>query len=183
MTALHNVALFITQLFFNTCVFVILLRIFLQYFRANINNPICQLTARASNPIVLPLRKILPRVQCIDLASLILLIIIELLKFATLSLLQHVSVNFSIVLILSITDILLQAIDILFYAIIIRIILSWVRSASSAYLNEIVFILTEPMLSRIRRLLPVMANFDLSPIVAFILLKILSIIILSYLPG
>ena len=183
MTALHNVVLFIANIFFSFCVFVILLRILLQFFRANFHNPICQLVAKMTNPVILPLRKILPRVSFIDLSSVIVLLIIEILKFMTLGFIQGIFISLPFNIIMSLTDMILQTIDILFYAILIRVILSWINSPNTMVLAEIVYLLTEPMLGRIRRIVPPIAGLDLSPIVAFILLKILSIVILSYLPG
>lgn len=183
MAALHNVALFIANVFFSLCVFMVLLRILLQFFGANVNNPICQMTAKITNPVVLPLRKILPRVRFIDLASLTVLFIVEILKFLTIGLIQGIYIGFLLNILMSVTDIFLQTIDFLFYAILIRMILSWINSPNSMYLAEIVYILTEPMLGRIRRFLPSIGGMDLSPIVAFVFLKIINIVILSYLPG
>lgn len=183
MAALQNVTLFIANIFFSFCVFVILLRILLQFFRANINNPICQMIAKFSNPVVLPLRKILPRISFIDLASVLVFFIIEILKFMVLGWLQGIMIGPLLIIIMSITDMLLQIVDALFYAILIRVILSWINSANTMVLAEIVYVMTEPMLSRIRRIVPPIAGLDLSPLVAFILLKIISIVILSYFPG
>lgn len=183
MAALHNVTLFIANVFFSLCIFVILLRILLQFFRANAQNPICQMIAKISNPIVLPLRRVLPRTQFIDVASVILLFLIEMIKFMTIGFLQGIYIGILPNLLMSFTDILLQIIDLLFYAVLIRVILSWINSPSSMYLNEIVYLMTEPMLGKIRRVIPPISGLDLSPVVAFILLKVLSIIILSYLPG
>lgn len=183
MAALHNVTLFLVNLFFSLCVFVILLRILLQFFRANVNNPICQMVAKMSNPVVLPLRKILPRVTFIDLSSIIVLFLVEVIKFMVLGLMQGILIGLIPCVIMSITDMLLQTIDMLFYAIIIRVILSWINSPNTMYLAEIVYVITEPLLSRIRRFVPFIAGLDLSPLIAFILLKVMSIVILSYLPG
>ncbi len=183
MAALHNVTLFLVNIFFSLCIFVILLRIILQFFRANVNNPICQMVAKMSNPVVLPLRKILPRVSSIDVASVIVLFLIEIIKFMVLGLMQGILLGLIPCILMSITDILIQTIDIFFYAIIIRVILSWIHSANTALLAEIVYVITEPLLSRIRRFIPFVAGMDLSPLVAFILLKVISIVILSYLPG
>jgi YggT family protein len=183
MAAMHNVALFIVNFFFSLCIFVVLLRIFLQFFRANSSNPICQMTAKMTNPIVLPLRKMLPRLNFIDLSSVLLLFFIEIMKFIILALLQGVSIGILLILLLSFTDMLLQVIDLFFYAIIIRVLLSWFNSPNTMILAEIVYMLSEPILAPIRRRLPPMNGFDLSPILAFVLLNIMSIIIRSYLPG
>lgn len=183
MAVLHNVTLFLVNIFFSLCIFVILLRILLQFFRANINNPICQMIAKISNPVVLPLRKILPRVSFIDIASIIIFFLVEIIKFTTLGFIQNISIGLMPCIIMSITDMLLQTIDMLFYAIIIRVILSWIQSPNTYQLAEVVYVITEPMLSRIRRVIPLIAGLDLSPLVAFVLLKVISIVILSVFPA
>lgn len=183
MAALHNVAQFITEIFFSFCIFFILLRILLQLSRASVNNPICQLTARITNPLVLPLRQILPNTRLFDLASLLILLILEIIKFSAAAMLQGFYFSFFLLIVMSVSDIILQTINILFYAIIIRIVLSWINSVSSLYLAEIVYIMTEPLLGRIRKIIHPISGFDLSPIIAFLLLKVLSIVVLSYLPG
>ncbi len=183
MAALHNVTLFLMNIFFSFCIFVVLLRIMLQCLRANANNPICQMVAKITNPVVLPLRKIIPRVNFIDLSSVVVLIALEILKFTLLPWVQGIHIGFGFILLMSFTDILLQIVDVIFYAIIIRVILSWINSPNTMYLAEIVFMLTEPLLGRIRRFLPAMGGMDLSPLVAFICLQVINIVILSYLPS
>jgi YggT family protein len=183
MLAIHNVSFFLISLFFSLCIFVILLRILLQFFRANVNNPICLMVAKLSNPLVLPLRRILPRVSSIDLASILVLLLVEIFKFVVFSFLQGLFIGWIPCIIMSITDILVQIINILFYAIIIRVILSWVQSPSTAYLAEVAYVMTEPLLGKIRRVVPIIGGMDLSPLIAFVLLKVISIVILSYLPG
>jgi len=184
MAALYNILLFIGTLFFSFCVFIVLLRICLQFFRVNVNNPICVLAAKTTNPFVLPLKKLLPRVHNVDLAAVLLLFIIECLKFSFFAWIEHVFIGFAWLALISFTDMLIQVIDLLFYSIIIRVILSWIGSLNNSNngLNDVLYAFTEPLLGRIRRFLPVIAGFDLSPMVAFIILKVIEIIVVSYLP-
>jgi YggT family protein len=73
-------------------------------------------------------------------------------------------------------DIILQAIrllcQILLAAIFIRIILSWVAPRSRNVFTDILFRLTEPILTPIRNLLPRTGMFDFSPLIALVLLQI-----------
>jgi YggT family protein len=64
--------------------------------------------------------------------------------------------------------------------ILARIILSWVRidpDSSVAGLNSVVFNLTEPVLGPLRRAIPPvrlgMAALDLSPIIVFVVIRII----------
>jgi YggT family protein len=55
----------------------------------------------------------------------------------------------------------------------IRIIFSWVMVSYSNRLMRFLVNITEPLLAPLRRLVPPLANFDISPIVAFMILWLL----------
>jgi YggT family protein len=67
--------------------------------------------------------------------------------------------------------------DIFFYAILFQAILSWVNPyhAISSALNP----LTQPILSPIRRILPLANGIDFSPLAALILLQMLNVSVIS----
>lgn len=180
MTALYNITLFLAQLFFSFCMFIILLRIMLQLFGINSGNPICQLIAKISNPIVLPVRKIFPRVRTMDTASVVVLCLLEFIKLGLVAWLQGVSISIIPLLLAGFVDLVLQVLDFFFYAILIRVLLSWLSGVNNPPLQEILWLITEPILGRIRRFIPSIAGFDLSPIVAFVGIKIITIALLSY---
>ena len=62
---------------------------------------------------------------------------------------------------------------ILWFAIFARIILSWVDPGGQMRISQILHEITEPILGPIRRIMPNMGMFDLSPMVAIILLEVL----------
>ena len=68
---------------------------------------------------------------------------------------------------------------ILNFAILIRVILSWVRVNPYNPLVQIIFQITEPILAPFRRLIPPAAGLDFSPIVAFFVLEFLRRFLLS----
>lgn len=183
MTALYNVLIFLLATVFSMAIFFVLLRIFLQLFQAPWSNPISQFIAKITNPLVRPLRKILPRVPYIDLPSVLLLIIIELIKFITLFAIQlGIMIPLSQLFLFTFGDIIIQACSILFYAIIIRVIISWISSGQSNPFIEIVYCLTEPLMSKCRQLIPDVSGFDLSPIIVLLLIKVVQIAVTSILP-
>jgi YggT family protein len=58
-------------------------------------------------------------------------------------------------------------------ALFIRILLQWLQVPYSSRIMRFLWDITEPLLSPIRRILPPMMGFDLSPLVAFFLLRLL----------
>ena len=59
------------------------------------------------------------------------------------------------------------------YVLIVRVILSWVNPNPFNPLVRFFYILTEPVLAPIRRVLPQMGGLDLSPIVVYIAISVL----------
>ncbi|HET8567705.1 MAG TPA: YggT family protein [Candidatus Limnocylindria bacterium] len=67
--------------------------------------------------------------------------------------------------------------------IFVRVVLSWVPTLRLPFdLGDFVFGVTEPVLSPIRRLLPAMGGFDLSPLIAIIAIQFAQSILLRLLP-
>jgi len=70
---------------------------------------------------------------------------------------------------------------VLYFAILIRILLSWVRVDPYNPLVQILFQITEPVLAPFRRLIPPISGLDLSPIAALIVLQLVQNFLLSVL--
>lgn len=62
--------------------FVVVLRFLLQAVRADFYNPICQFVYKASNPILIPVRKLIPSIAGYDTASLVLAILIQIITIS-----------------------------------------------------------------------------------------------------
>src|SRR5438094_10638352 len=84
------------------------------------------------------------------------------------------------------TALLLQVIGILFQALILAIVaralLSWFNLGPSHPVVRILYDVTEPILAPLRRVIPRIGMFDITPIVAIILLQVIQSILLSALP-
>lgn len=62
--------------------------------------------------------------------------------------------------------------DVFTVLIFLRVIFSWIRSEAFG-LNRFIFRSTEPLLAPIRRVIPHLGNFDISPLVALVLIDII----------
>ncbi len=82
-----------------------------------------------------------------------------------------------------VADLIIQPCNLLFYAILIRVIMSYVNPYWQHPLNDFLRIVTEPLLSRGRRLIPIMANIDFSPFIIMLILKVITLFISASLPG
>ena len=71
-------------------------------------------------------------------------------------------------------------VQVLYWAIILRVVLTWFPNLSpNNPLVRIVYNITEPILAPIRRIVPRTGMFDLTPMVAIILLIIVQTVVSS----
>jgi YggT family protein len=73
--------------------------------------------------------------------------------------------------------------QVLSLAIFVRVLLSWVDPSGNMQISQILHDITEPILAPIRSILPSMPMFDLSPIIAMMLLQALGRIIVTAIAG
>lgn len=73
--------------------------------------------------------------------------------------------------------------QVLSLAILFRVLLSWVDPMNGMRLSQILHEITEPILAPIRRFLPSIPMFDISPIIAMLLLQALSRLLQSAMLG
>ena len=158
---------------------VFLLRVLLPLARADSRNQLSQAVIRLTNPLVMPLRRILPPIGKIDTASIVALLLVQAAATATLWLLGAYPFAQGAAVFIRITLFSLISTILLFYtyALLLYVLLSWVApgtySPAAALLNS----LCEPILRPIRRIIPPIAGIDLSALFAIIGLQALYIAI------
>jgi len=127
---------------------------------------------------VLPLRKILPRSSRVDLASLLPALAILLLLSLVKSLAMTRQIDMSHVVHLFIFDTFSLIITLLTVLLIIQAVLSWIQPQSPV--QYVLHQLSDPLLRPIRKFMPLIGGIDLSPLVALLILQVLSMVIHSF---
>lgn len=179
MIGLNTAAVYILQTIGSLYLLIVLLRFILQLVRADFYNPLSQFIVRATHPLLKPLRKVIPSFAGLDLASLVLAILVQLLLMAVTLLLLGYDLNNPLqLLIWSIIGVTALFLKVFFFALIISVILSWVAQGSHNPSAMLVNQLCEPLLTPIRRILPSMGGLDLSPIVAFLILNLIDMLVI-----
>lgn len=179
-----NAGLFLVQSVFDLYIFIVMLRIVLQWVHADIRNPLFAAIAKITNPPLKLLRRIIPSIHGIDIAAIVLLLALEMIKISLLvALSKGTIVGFSGLLILSFAELLNQLINIFFYAIIALAVISWLNPMTMSPIVDILFRLTEPIMRPVRRVIPLIGGLDISPIPVLIVLKLLAILIVRPLMG
>jgi len=180
MIGLTTAAIYVLQTIGSLYLLIILLRFVLQLVRADFYNPLSQFAVRATQPLLKPLRRIIPSLFGLDMSSLVLAIIVQLVLMAlTLLLAYGTTGNPLQLLIWSIIGVTALFLKIFFFALIISVILSWVAPGSHNPGAELVNQICEPALAPFRRILPNLGGLDISPILAFIVLKLLDMLVIN----
>jgi YggT family protein len=173
-----NAVIFIVDSLLMLVVFAFLLRLMLQVVRANFRNPLGQAVVRVTNWLILPLRRVLPPIGRFDTASLVALVLVQLLrKLVTLSIALGAMPGMAVLLQLSLIDLCLTVLQFYTFAIIIYALMSFVAGGgynpAAALLGE----LCEPLLGPVRRIIPPLGGLDLSPVFVLIGLQALRILL------
>ena len=149
---------------------VLLLRFWLPWLRADFRNPLAQGILKLTSPAVVPLRRIIPSFGRLDTATIVVAFAIQYLAILIMLLIYGTTASISSIALTALVKLALLSINLFLFAILIRVILSWVSPGQFNPATAIISTLTEPVLRPFRRIIPAIGGFDLSPIFAMILL-------------
>ena len=151
------------DMFFRVIFIILMLKVFISLLPYSRDNQIVSLINRLTEPFLQPVRAMLPPTQTsIDLAPLLLLLFIYLLK------------NIILSLITGLTNPFLLVFDFLYFSILARVALSWIPHNRFNPIIDFVYRATEPILKPFREIIPpTLGGIDLSPILAIIVLNII----------
>lgn len=164
----------------NLYAMVVALRFVMQAVRADYYNPIAQFVVKATDPLLVPLRRVVPSVGGYDTASLLLawlVLLVKLVVFASLGLgavpvigtgLNVAGVGIGTLLGLSLLDLLYLLFNIFIFSLVIQALLSWLPNGGSSPVSGLLAGITRPVLAPIRRVVPPLGGLDLSSLVAII---------------
>ncbi|QSP95916.1 YggT family protein [Marinobacter salinisoli] len=159
---------------------IVLLRFLLQLARADFYNPITQFAVKATNPLLRPLRRIIPGWGGIDGAALVLAILIQAATFFLILIALNggiPAINPITLLVWAFLNVLDLIVKIYFWSVIAVVVVSWIAPGSSHPAIQLVEQITEPVIRPIRNIMPSMGGLDLSPIVVFLILNVVSVVI------
>jgi YggT family protein len=158
---------------------VFLLRVLLPLVRADARNQLSQAVIRLTNPLVLPLRRVLPPIGKFDTSSLVALLIVQFATTAVLWLLGAYPWVFTLpqFIHIALLSLLLTILQFYTFAILLYILLSWIAPGTYSPGAMLLSSLCEPLLAPVRRIIPPIAGLDLSALIVVIGLQALYILI------
>jgi len=180
MGPLPEIGLYVLQTIGSLYLALVVLRFMLQIARADFYNPISQFMVKATNPLVMPLRKVIPGLFGLDMASVVLAIVLHWgLIQASAMVSGYGFLNPFNVATWATLGIVGLVLAIYKWGLLISIILSWVAPHSPNPAVLLINQLSEPILRPIRKYMPDMGGLDLSPLLAFMLIHIAGILLNS----
>lgn len=168
---------FLVQTLFGFYILAVMLRFLLQWVRADFYNPLVQFLVRITNPLLLPLRRIVPGYRGLDLAAVVLAFALQLVEVLLVALLFSRPLGVGSLLLLTVMELLKLLINIYLWGIIIQTVLSWINPDPRHPAARVLAQLTAPLLRPARRLLPPISGVDLSPILAVVALIFVSLLL------
>ncbi|MFU9135575.1 YggT family protein [Erwinia tasmaniensis] len=174
---------FLVTTVINLYVKVLLLRIWMQWARCDFYNPFSQFVVKITQPVIKPLRRVIPSVGPLDTASLLLAWVLSVLMFTLLFALQsRVFIFDPVFLYFGLVSVAKAAGMLVFWVIIIRSLLSWVSQGRNP-VDLVLLQLTEPLMAPIRRIIPAMGGIDFSAMAVILILYMLNFLGMDFIPG
>jgi YggT family protein len=179
MSSLSQVGLLIINTLVGLYLLLVVMRFLLQLVRADFYNPISQFIVKATNLPLIPLRKVIPGIGGIDVASIVLALLVQAVAIVLILLLNGIQPPPLQVVMWSAIGILSLLLKVYFWGLLITVIASWV--APNSYNPVLILInqILEPAMKPIRKIMPDLGGIDISPIIMFLLIQVLEILLVK----
>jgi YggT family protein len=170
--------IYIIETLLTLCLVAVLLRLLLQWSRADFRNPLARSIVHLTNPVIVPLRRLLPAIGRLDTASCVALIVAALLQVSVSWLLSGLGPPPGLLwLRLAVVEIVRITLWTYFFAIVMYAMLSLIAPGTYSPAQGLLVSLCEPVLRPFRRLIPPLGSLDLSPLWAGIAIQALLILL------
>lgn len=183
---LSNPVTFLIETLFGLYILAFMLRFLLALVRADFYNPVCQFLVKITNPVLIPLRRIIPSAGKFDTSTIIAMFVLQVIALVLVLLFRGQPLSPTFISVRAISELVELFLNIFLFAILIQVILSWINPGTYNPVVSILYSLTDPVLRPARQMIPAMGGLDLSPIIVLIgiqLAKMLLIPPLHHLAG
>lgn len=167
--------IFLVNIAFSLYIAALFMRIILQRLGADYYNPLVQFIVRITNPVVSPLRRLIPGVAGWDFAAFLVAVVCAFVNaWIVLSLLGLGGYG-PLLARYAGTKLLAVLINLYIFTILVQALMSWFNPGRYNPLVVVLWRMNEPLLRPVRRLLPALGGFDLSPLIVIVVLEAFSI--------
>jgi YggT family protein len=172
---LADIARFLLEILGSLLVALLLLRAWMRYIGMPSRNPVAQFTYAMTNWLVGPLSRLLPSRGRVDWASIVAALVVTLLIVILMRVLVGVPIAPDLALIAAVRQLVIWGLNVIVWVTIIYVVISWVNP--HAPFAPAFDLLLRPLLAPIRRIVPAIGGFDLSPLVLLIAVYVLQMVV------
>lgn len=183
MGTLFTAGNIILQFVFGFIIWLLLLRLFIEWFRADFYNPLCQAIYKFFNPITAPLRKVIPGFGGFNFGVLLLIVLVCTIEAVVLLTLGGAALNPILVLRWSLGFLIDQTLTFIFWLVLIRVILSFVSANPNNAMVPVIVRITNPILRPFTRLIPPIGGIDISPMLLMLAIYLTRALVVAPLMG
>ena len=168
-----NAGIFLVQTFLGLYLILLLIRFLMQVSQADYYNPICQAVVKLTDPIVKPLRPIIPSFERIDLATFIIALFVQTSAISIIMMLTGNQIFLPAYILWGLVGLASIILDIYFFSLLVMVIVSWIAPYSNHPATTLINQLTDPICTPARKLLPPMGGLDFSIILVFVIITLI----------
>lgn len=180
MDVASDVGVFLVRSVLMLFLMIVMIRVLLQVARADFYNPISQGIVKITNPLLLPLRRIVPGFGGIDIAGIVLALLIQIIAIIALFSLNGFGFPpVANMIAWAGLGLIALILDIYWVTVLIGIVASFIAPQNHHPALLLLRQFTEPVLVPFRKLLPPMGGLDLSPILFFLSLGVAEILLIN----
>ncbi|MDZ4812433.1 MAG: YggT family protein [Pseudomonadota bacterium] len=173
MGYLSGAGLIIVQAISGLILGLFVLRVLLPLAGARFRNPICQMIYQATNPLLVPLTRIVPNWRAISMAGVMVAWLLATLIAAMILWLVGTTMDLLHVLFYATATLIHFVLSLYFWTILIGALMSMFAPDRSHPLVELIAALSNPILRPFRRLPPHFPGIDLSPLWVLLLIRLI----------
>ncbi|HVL35360.1 MAG TPA: YggT family protein [Burkholderiales bacterium] len=178
---LGQILLFLVNTVVVLLVFVLLLRFHFQWLRVPFRNPVGELVVVTTNWIVRPARRIVPGIAGLDLATVLLAWLVQGAGLWVEASIRGFEPGFAGLAAVAAFDLVRYSLYILMGAVILQVVFSWLNPYTPV--APVLDAFTRPFLRPLRRVVPPVGSFDLTPLVLVILVQVMLIVLWNLRPA
>jgi YggT family protein len=175
---LSNPLVFIIDALFMLYTIAFMLRLLMQLVRADFRNPPGQFIIAVTNPLLVPLRRIIPGWGGVDMAAILIMLLLQFINQFLILFIKGGSLHPLSLLILAVAALVQILLQLYFFTILIQVILSWVNPHAHNPLTYLLYQINAPVMRPVQNLIPPISGFDLSPIFVLLGIQVLNMLLI-----
>ena len=166
-----QIGVFLVDVVASFFVFVLLARFHFQWLRVPFRNPVGEFVLATTSFMVLPVRRVVPGLAGLDLASVLLAWLIQSVSvWLQAQIIGNEPALFNVAMV-ALVDLLRYSIYVLVFAVIVQAVLSWINPYTP--MAPVFDTITRPFLRPLRRFIPPLGGVDLTPLILLVILQVL----------